>query len=90
MKKFRFTPLSIRSQILLMMLGTILIVQAAMFFASNYMREKFLTDVVSDHITTTIRFNRASVNLLPPEQRAQFIFDASKGKWNLWSRQLPQ
>lgn len=90
MKKFRFTPLSIRSQILLMMLGTILIVQAAMFFASNYMREKFLTDVVSDHITTTIRFIRASVNLLPPEQRAQFIFDASKGKWNLWSRQLPQ
>ncbi len=90
MKKLRFTPLSIRSQILLMMLGTILVVQAAMFFAGNYMREKFLTDVVSDHITTTIRFIRASVNLLPPEQRAQFIFDASKGKWNLWSRQLPK
>lgn len=90
MKKFRLTPLSIRSQILLMMLGTIIVVQAAILYAGNYMREKFLTDVISGHITTTIRFIRATISLIPPEQRAQFIFDASKGKWSLWTRQLPQ
>lgn len=75
---------------MLMILGTILVVQAAILYAGSYMREKFLTDVVSGYITTTIRIIRASVNLLPPEQRAPFIYDASKGKWSLWSRQLPQ
>lgn len=86
-RKFRIFPLSIRTQILLMMFGTIVVVQGAVLYTGNFLKEKFLEDVVAGHITTTIKIIRSAVTLLPPEQRPEFIKRASHGKWNLWTRQ---
>lgn len=90
MSKFKIFPLSIRAQLVLMMLGTILIVQGAVYFAGNFLKEKLLEDVVAGHIATTIKIIRSSVNILPPDLRAKFISDASGGKWILWSRPISQ
>lgn len=90
MKKFKIFSLSIRAQIILMMLGTIAIVQGAGLMAGNFLKEKLLEDVVAGHIATTIKIIRSAVNILPPEERANFIHEASGGKWILWSRQIPQ
>lgn len=87
MKKFRIFPLNIRTQILLMMFGTIILVQGTGLYTGNFLKEKFLEDVVAGHITTTIKIIRSAVTLLPPEQRSEFIKRASRGKWNLWTRQ---
>lgn len=89
-RRLKSLSLSIRTQILLMMFGTIVIVQGAVLYAGNYLKEKFLEEVVADHITTTIQIIRSAVNLLPPEHRAEFINKASQGKWSLWTRQLSQ
>lgn len=87
MSRFRIFPLSIRTQILLMMFGTIILVQGTVLYTGNFLKEKFLEDVVAGHITTTIKIIRSAVTLLPPEQRPEFIKRASRGKWNLWTRQ---
>ncbi|NEN76102.1 histidine kinase [Pelistega sp. NLN82] len=85
-----FFPLSIRSQIILMILGTIILVQSAALYAGTYFKEKFLEDIVSKHLTTSIQIIRSAVALLPPEERATFIRHSSRGKWSLWTRELPQ
>lgn len=90
MRKYNIFPLSIRSQITLMILGSILVVQSAVFFAGNFLKEKFIEDVVADYITTTIRIIRSSVTLLHPEDRDAFIKSASRGRWSLATQQLPQ
>ncbi len=90
LRQLKNFSLSIRTQLILMMFGTIVLVQGAVFYAGNYLKERFLEEVIADHITTTIQIIRSSVNLLPPEHRAEFIHKASHGKWSLWTRQLPQ
>ncbi len=90
LRRLKNISLSIRTQILLMMFGTIVLVQGAVLYAGNFLKERFLEEVVADHITTTIQIIRSAVNLLPPEHRAEFIAKASHGKWSLWTRQLPQ
>lgn len=90
MKKFKLFPLSIRAQIIAIMLATIAIVQGAGFFAGNFLKEKLLEDIVAGHIATTIKIIRSAVTILPPEHRSEFIKQASNGQWILWTRQIPQ
>ncbi|WP_071058490.1 ATP-binding protein [Pelistega sp. MC2] len=82
--------LSIRAQILLMMFGTIILVQSAVFYVGNYLKEKVMEDVVSGQITTTIKIIRNAITNIPPDMRAAFIHDASEGKWQLRTIETPK
>ncbi|WKU19105.1 ATP-binding protein [Advenella alkanexedens] len=90
MKKFKLWPRSLRLQMILMMLGTIILVQVGSLSVGNHLRERYMEDVVVNYLTTTIRTLRAAVAQIPAENRASFIEEASQKKWRLWSRQLPK
>ena len=90
MKKIKLWPRSLRLQMILMMLGTIILVQAGSLSVGNYLKERYIEDVVVNYLTTTIRTLRAAVAQIPAEHRASFIEEASQNKWRLWSRQLPK
>ncbi|NLY63517.1 MAG: HAMP domain-containing protein [Alcaligenaceae bacterium] len=90
MKKIKFWPRSLRLQMILMMLGTIILVQAGSLSVGNYLKERYTEDVVISYLSTSIRTLRAAVSQVPAENRAKFIEEASQKKWRLWSRQLPQ
>lgn len=90
MKKLKLWPRSLRLQMILMMLGTIILVQVGSLSVGNYLRERYMEDVVVNYLTTTIRTLRAAVAQIPAENRASFIEEASQKKWRLWSRQLPK
>lgn len=74
---------------LLLMLGTILLVQAATFATVSYYRKQFTEDVAVEFTATTIRTLRASLAQIPADERAAFVQRASGNQWHLWSRKLP-
>jgi len=84
-----FLPRSLRAQLVLLVLGAVLLVQAATLASVSYYRQKFFEDVAISYITTTIRTIRASLSLVPADERAEFVRNASQNQWRLWSRTLP-
>lgn len=88
--KLKLFSLSIRAQIIFMTFATIILVQTAIFYAVSYLKGGFIEQIVSSQVSNSINVIRSSVLLLPPNRRAEFVRQASNGKWSLWSRELPQ
>jgi len=84
-----FLPRSLRTRLILLVLGAVLLAQAATLATVSYYRQKFLEDVAIGYIATTIRTLRASLSQVPAEDRAEFVRNASQNQWRLWSRTLP-
>ncbi len=82
-------PRSLRARLILLILGSVLLTQAATLVTVSYFRHKFLEDVAIGYIVTTIRTLRAAVSEVPAEDRAEFVRTASQNQWRLWSRVLP-
>lgn len=85
----KLLPRSLWSQMLLLTLGTILLVQAATFATLSWSWRQFTEDVVVDLTITTLRTLRSSLAQVPTDERAAFVQTASGGAWRLWSRTLP-
>ena len=82
-------PRSLRARLILLILGSVLLTQAATLVTVSYFRHKFMEDVAIGYIVTTIRTLRAAVSQVPAEDRADFVRSASQNQWRLWSRVLP-
>lgn len=82
-------PRSLSARMVLLILGTILLVQAATFATLSYYRKKFTEEVAVEFTATTIRTLRASLAEIPADERAEFVRRASHNEWHLWSRSLP-
>jgi len=82
-------PRSLRARLILLILGSVLLTQAATLVTVSYFRHKFMEDVAIGYIVTTIRTLRAAVSQVPAEERADFVRTASQNQWRLWSRVLP-
>ena len=76
-------------RLILLILGAVLLTQAATLVTVTYFRHKFMEDVAIGYIVTTIRTLRAAVSQVPAEERAEFVRAASQNQWRLWSRVLP-
>ena len=82
-------PRSLRLQMILFILGTVILVQLGSFAVSNFLKERFLEDVVVNYLSTTIRTLRSAVSQIPENRRAEFIIEASQKRWYLLSRADP-
>ena len=82
-------PRSLRTRMVLLTLGTIILVQAATFATVSYYRKQFTEDVSVELTATTIRTLRAALAEIPAEERPDFVRNASQNQWRLWSRSLP-
>src|SRR5690554_6400853 len=85
----KWVPRSLRAQMVLLTLGTILLVQAATFASVSLSWRKFTEEVAVDLTITTIHTLRHALAQVPAEERAAFVRQASAGEWHLWSRTLP-
>lgn len=82
-------PRSLRARLILLVLGAVLLAQAATLTTVTYFRHKFMEEVAIGYIVTTIRTLRAAVSQVPAEDRADFVRNASQNQWRLWARTLP-
>ncbi len=89
MKKRTLWPRSLRLQMILFILGTVILVQLGSLAVGNYLKDRFLEDVVVNYLSTTIRTLRSAVSQIPEEKRAEFIIEASQKRWYLLSRPDP-
>lgn len=85
----KFVPRSLRAQMVLLTLGTILLVQAATFASVSWSWRKFTEEVAVNLTITTIHTLRNALARVPTQERAEFVQEASAGEWHLWSRSLP-
>ena len=82
-------PQSLSARLVLLTLGTLLVVQAATLATVAHFRQKFTEQVTVEVTATTIRTLRQSLAQIPAEQRADFVRQASRNEWRLWTRTLP-
>src|SRR5690606_38173424 len=85
----RLIPRSLRARLILLTLGTILLVQAGTMASISHFRNQFTETVTIEIVSTTIRTLRAALAEIPAEARADFVREASRNEWRLWSRTLP-
>ncbi|OZI71511.1 sensor histidine kinase [Bordetella genomosp. 12] len=85
----RILPRSLRTRLILLVLGSVLLAQAATLGTVSYYRHKFIEDVAIGYIATTIRTLRAALAQVPSEDRAEFVRVASQNQWRWWARGLP-
>ncbi|MDX3895389.1 ATP-binding protein [Pusillimonas sp.] len=85
----RLVPRSLRARLVLLTLGTILLVQAGTMASVSHFRNQFTETVTIEIVSTTIRTLRAALAEIPAEERADFVREASRNEWRLWSRTLP-
>jgi len=82
-------PRSLRARLILLVLGTALLAQAATLAVISHYQRNYLDAVAVDLIATTIHTLRASVANVPPPLRPDFVRLASENQWRLWARRLP-
>ncbi len=82
-------PRSLRTRLILLVLGAVLLAQAATLATVSYYRHRFIEDVAIGYISTTIRTLRAALAQVPSEDRAEFVRTASQNQWRWWARGLP-
>lgn len=85
----RLVPRSLRVQMILLILGTVLLVQAATFATLSLSWQSFSREVAVDLTATTIRTLRSALAAVPEDHRAEFVSQSSGGRWRLWSHSLP-
>lgn len=82
-------PSSLRPRLILLVLGTALVAQAATLTAITHYQRKYLDSVAVGLIATTISTLRAALAHVPPENRAEFVRLASGNQWRLYTRPAP-
>jgi len=82
-------PRSLRTQLLLCTVGIVLLVQSATVATLSYYRQKLTQDVAVSVTATTFMTLRAALARMPVQERAEFVRQASRNEWRLWSRRLP-
>ena len=85
----RLVPRTLRARLVLLILGSVLVAQAATFLAIEHYRRDVLENVAPDFIATTIRTLRAALSQIDESERAAFVAAASGGEWRLVSRPVP-
>lgn len=85
----KLIPKSLQSQLVLMVLGVVLLVQAATFISVTWSWRQFTQSVAIDLTLTTLRTLRGSLEVIPDSQKNDFVKKVSGGQWRLWSRTLP-
>lgn len=85
----RLVPHSLRTRLILLVLGTILIVQAATLATVAHYRREFTETTMVDVTTTTIRTLQAALVEMSAERRAEFIRQSSQNEWYISARTLP-
>jgi two-component system osmolarity sensor histidine kinase EnvZ len=85
----RLLPRSLRARLIVLVFGTVLIAQLGTVVAITQYQNKFMDQVAINYIVTTIRTLRSALAQVPAEARPDFVRDASRGQWRLWSRVLP-
>ncbi|HUH88098.1 MAG TPA: ATP-binding protein [Pusillimonas sp.] len=85
----RFFPSSLRARLVLLTLATILLVQAGTMASVSHFRNQYTETVTVEIVSTTIRTLRAALAEIPSGERADFVREASRNEWRLWSRTLP-
>ena len=55
----------------------------------SHFRNQFTETVTIEIVSTTIRTLRAALAEIPADERADFVRDASRNEWRLWTRTLP-
>ena len=90
MRWFKFLwPESLRTRLILLVLLTLTAAQAATLYSITVYQRRHARAVSINLIATTIRTLHHSIDNMPPEERAEFVRQASGGQWRLWSRALP-
>jgi two-component system osmolarity sensor histidine kinase EnvZ len=82
-------PRSLRARMILLILGTVILVQGATFATVSHYRQQFVEDVAVQYTATTIRTLRASLAEVEGPKREEIVRQASRNEWRLWSRDLP-
>lgn len=82
-------PRSLSARLIVLTLGSLLVVQAATLATVAHFRQKFTEQVTVEVTATTIRTLRQSLAQIPADQRAEFVRQASRDEWRLWTRTLP-
>lgn len=82
-------PRALRTRLILLVLLTLAAAQAATFYTLSVYQRNHAQAVSINLIATTIRTLHHSIDNMPPEERAEFVRQASGGQWRLWSRALP-
>ena len=79
-------PQSLRPRLILLVLGTALVAQAATITALSHYQRSQIGNATIDLISTTIRTLRASLGSVPANEREDFVHTASDGQWRLVER----
>ena len=82
-------PESLRTRLILLVLLTLAAAQGATLYSITVYQRRHARAVSINLIATTIRTLHHSIDNMPPEERADFVRQASGGQWRLWSRALP-
>lgn len=85
----KFIPRSLQAQLIILILGVVLLVQAATFATVSLSWRQFTQGVAVDLTVTTLRTLRNSLKLIPSNMQSEFVRHASGNQWRLWSRTLP-
>ncbi|MCK9507885.1 MAG: ATP-binding protein [Pigmentiphaga sp.] len=85
----RLSPRSLRTRLILLVLGAVLTVQAATVIAISEFRRHVLEDATTALMATTIQTLRAAIEQIPQDQRAEFVAQASQGEWRFELRPIP-
>jgi len=83
-------PRSLIMRMLLLVLGTVLLVQITTLVSFTRYRQNVTETFTADVISTTIRTLRASLAQVPAAKRAAFVRNASRREWYLLSSPPPQ
>jgi len=83
-------PRSLTMRMLLLVLGTVLLVQVTTLMSFARYRQNVTETFTADVISTTIRTLRTSLAEIPVTKRAEFVRNASRREWYLLSSLPPQ
>ncbi len=84
-----FFPQSLRTRLILLILMTALLGQAATIYSVSRYQSNQTQTVALELVSTTIRTLQYSMEHVAPHDRAEFVQRASQGQWRLWSKPLP-
>jgi len=82
-------PRSLGMRMVLLVLGTVLVVQMATMISAERYRQRFTETFAVDVVATNIRTLRAALAQIPDAKRAEFVRKVSRREWYLLSS-LPQ
>ena len=85
-----FWPRTLRTRLILLILGAVLVAQALTLYAiALHQRDQAQTAAVN-LLVTSIKTLQAALSSIDPEKRAEFVEQTSQGQWKLVQRDPPR